>query len=328
MTLKPPSARSIGLFVVGALALAVTGLIAFGATSYFEHRPRAVTFFHGSVAGLAAGAPVTFRGVPVGKVVDIALQINSATGAAHIPVIMEFEPGRITVTGDAGAGSGGVSKSMLAAGLAASLVMQSFITGQLAIELDYHPAADETLTGIDLRLPEIPEARGGLSAMKDTIAKLPLQELANDAVATLHSVRELVSAPEIRDILRETAAAAKSAAAVAAVAEAQAPGMSKDARDAAAAAAKAAGRAEVLMGEIQPKLAAALADLDKLLGAGPGGAGQVVADVHALLAPRSPLLADIQTLVRNLATASGALRSFADQIERNPNALFMGRSQR
>ena len=138
MTLKPPSARGIGLFVVGALALAATGLIAFGATSYFEHRPRAVTFFHGSVAGLAAGAPVTFRGVPVGKVVDIALQINSATGAAHIPVIMEFEPGRITVTGDTGgaAAGAGVSKGMLAAGLAASLVMQSFITGQLAIELD------------------------------------------------------------------------------------------------------------------------------------------------------------------------------------------------
>ena len=328
MTLKPPSARSIGLFVVGALALAVTGLIAFGATSYFEHRPRAVTVFHGSVAGLAAGAPVTFRGVPVGKVVDIALQINSGTGAALIPVIMEFEPGRITVTGDTGGGGSGVgfSKSMLAAGLGASLVMQSFITGQLAIELDYHPANEETLTGIDLRLPEIPEARGGLNAMKDTIAKLPLQELANDAVATLHSVKELVSAPEARDILKSLAEAAKSAAAVAGVAEAQAPGMSKDAREAAAAAAKAAGRAEALMGELQPKLSAALTDLDHLLGA--AGAGQVVADAHALLAPRSPLLQDIQTLVRNLASASGALRSFADQINRNPNALVIGRGQR
>ena len=327
MTLKPPSARSIGLFVVGALALLVTGLIAFGATSYFEHRPRAVTVFHGSVAGLAAGAAVTFRGVPVGKVVDIALQINSGTGAALIPVIMEFEPGRITVTGDGGGGTGvGLSKSMLAAGLGASLVMQSFITGQLAIELDYHPAAEETLSGIDLRLPEIPEARGGLNAMKDTISKLPLQELANDAVATLHSVRELVTAPEAREILKSLAEAAKSAAAVAAVAEAQTPGMTKDARDAAAAAAKAAGRAEALMAEVQPKLLAALGDLDHLLGA--AGAGQVVADAHALLSPRSPLLQDIQTLVRNLASASGALRSFADQIDRNPNALVIGRGQR
>ena len=181
MALTAPGPRSIGLFVVGALALATTGLIAFGATSYFEHRPRAVTFFHGSVAGLSAGAGVTFRGVPVGKVIDIALRINSASGTAHIPVIMEFDPDRIIVTGD----GGGLTENMLAAGLGASLVMQSLITGQLAIELDYLPAHEETLTGIDLRLPEIPEAMGGFSAMKDTITRLPLQALVDDAAATL-----------------------------------------------------------------------------------------------------------------------------------------------
>ncbi len=326
MILIPPSARSIGLFVVGALALTVTGMVAFGANSYFEHRARAVTFFHGSVAGLAAGAPVTFRGVPVGKVVDIALQINSGTGAAHIPVVMEFEPGRITVTGDNGGQGAGLSQSMLAAGLGASLVMQSLITGQLAIELDYHSTAEETLTGIDLRMPEIPEARGGLSAMKDTIARLPVQELADDAVMVLRSVKELVSAPETREIIKYAAQASKSAAAVAAVAESQAGGLTKDARDAAAAAARTAGKAEALISEVQPKVLAVLNDLDRLLGA--SGAGQVVGDVQALLAPRSPLLLDVQSLVRNLSSASGALRSFADQIDRNPNALVVGRSQR
>ncbi|MEI7608371.1 MAG: MlaD family protein [Rhodospirillaceae bacterium] len=326
MALKSPGARSIGLFVVGALTLAATGLIAFGATSYFEHRPRAVTFFHGSVAGLAAGAPVTFRGVPVGKVVDIALQINSASGTAHIPVIMEFDPDRIAITGDTGGHPGGLTANMLAAGLGASLVMQSLITGQLAIELDYHPAHEETLTGIDLHLPEIPEARGGFSAMKDTITRLPLQELVDDAATTLRLIKELASAPEIREIMKYAAEAAKSAAAVAAVAETLAPGMTKDAGDAAGAAARAAGTAEALMNKLQPKLLAALAEFDGLLGT--GGAGRVVADVHALLAPRSRLLQDIQSLVHNLAAASGALRSFADQIDRNPNALVIGRGQR
>ena len=326
MALKSPGARSIGLFVVGALTLAATGLIAFGATSYFEHRPRAVTFFHGSVAGLAAGAPVTFRGVPVGKVVDIALQINSASGTAHIPVIMEFDPDRIVVTGDNGGHPGGLTKNIMAAGLGASLVMQSLITGQLAIELDYHPAHEETLTGIDLQLPEIPEARGGFSAMKDTITRLPLQELVDNAATTLRSIKELASAPEIREIMKYVAEAAKSAAAIAAAAETQAPGITKDARDAAGAAARAAGTAEALMNTLQPKLLAALAEFDRLLGA--GGAGRVVADFHALLAPRSRLLQDIQSLVHNLAAASGALRSFADQIDRNPNALVIGRGQR
>ncbi len=326
ITLIPPSARSIGLFVVGALVLAVAGLTAFGATSYFENRPRAVTVFHGSVAGLAAGAPVTFRGVPVGKVIDIALQINSGTSAALIPVIMEFEPGRITVTGDKGVGVGVLSQSMLAAGLAASLVMQSYITGQLSIELDYHPAAELTRTGIKLGLTEIPEARSGLSAMKDTIARLPLQQLADDAVATLHAIRELITAPEISQILKSAAELTRAGAAVVLVAESQVGGLSKDTRDAAAGAARAAGRVDQLLAELQPKMVSAAAGLDHLLGA--EGAERVVADAHAVLAPRSPLLIDSQTLMHNLAAASGALRSFAEQIDRNPNALVVGGSKR
>ena len=326
MALKSTSARSIGLFVVGALTLATTGLIAFGATSYFEHRPRAVTFFHGSVAGLAAGAPVTFRGVPVGKVVGIALQINSSTGTAHIPVIMEFDPDRLVVTGDNGGHAGGLTENMQATGLGASLVIQSLITGQLAIELDYHPPHEGTLTGIDLHLPEIPEARGGFSAMKDTITRLPLQQLADDAAATLRSIKELASAPEIREIMRYAADAAKSAAAVGAIAQSQAGGITKDTRDAAGAAARAAAKAEEVMNKLQPKLVAAVGDLDRLLGA--GGAGRVVADFHALLGPRSRLPQDIQSLVHNLAAASGALRSFAEQIDRNPNTLVIGNGQR
>ena len=150
--------------------------------------------------------------------------------------------------------------------------------------------------------------------------------LVDDAVTTLHSVKELVTAPETREILKYTAEAAKSAAGVAALAEAQAGGLTKDTRDAAAAAARAAGRADTLMAELQPKLLAALTDLDRLLG--PAGAGQVVGQVQALLAPRSPLLLDIQSLVHNLAAASVALRSFADQIDRNPNAIVVGRSPR
>ena len=60
--MSQPNPRTTGLFVLGAILLVVAGLVAFGSRSYFEHRPRAVTFFHGSVAGLVVGAPVTFPG--------------------------------------------------------------------------------------------------------------------------------------------------------------------------------------------------------------------------------------------------------------------------
>ena len=48
----------IGVFVVGAIALVVAGLLAFGSRGLFTEHPRYIAFFEGSVAGLNVGAPV------------------------------------------------------------------------------------------------------------------------------------------------------------------------------------------------------------------------------------------------------------------------------
>ena len=327
--MSQPNPRTIGLFVIGAIALVIVGLVAFGSRSYFEHRPQAVTFFHGSVAGLVVGAPVTFRGVGVGSVVKISLQINSENGTAQIPVVMEFEPERVTVAG--GGDKSGFAERMLANGLGASLVMQSLITGQLAVELDYHDASEEAVTGIDLGLPEIPEARGGLNAMKDTLSRLPLQELADNAVSALRSLNELISSPETRDSLKYIEQASKGAAAVA------------DATR------RTIEHADALLGVLQPQLSAALTDVDHLMVNTDQKTGQItgdlhialgaadrtlvegqaaLSDLHSLVAPRSAMVQDIQSMLRSLAVAAASLRSFADQVDRNPNALVMGKSLR
>ncbi|MEI6985757.1 MAG: MlaD family protein [Rhodospirillaceae bacterium] len=337
--MKQPNARAIGIFVVGAVTLALLALIAFGRNaSYFERRPRAVTFFHGSVAGLSVGAPVTFRGVRVGSVVDIVVHINPSTGAAEIPVIMEFEPERINVDDASGARSKkdlGFSKQMMGNGLGSSLVMQSLITGQLSVELDYHPENKGAVSGIDLHMPEIPEVRGGINAMKDTISKLPIQELANDLVITLRALKELVSGPEIHDILKYAVETVKATAATAGSVQPQVAGLLADLRETTTSGRHATERLDAMLAGLQPRLIAALAGLERLLTETDNRSAQIsgdlhaaLGDIHVLMAPRSPLLQDIQTILRNLATMSSSMRSFAEQVERNPNALVMGRSQR
>jgi paraquat-inducible protein B len=66
----------IGLFVVGAIALAVIGVIVFGSGQFFKHTQRFVMYFPGSVNGLSIGAPIKFKGVDIGTVSDIRLVLK------------------------------------------------------------------------------------------------------------------------------------------------------------------------------------------------------------------------------------------------------------
>src|SRR5262245_5956307 len=63
----------IGLFVVGATALMIVGIIVLGAGKWFERSALVETYFYESVQGLEVGAPVRIRGVRIGRVESIKL---------------------------------------------------------------------------------------------------------------------------------------------------------------------------------------------------------------------------------------------------------------
>ncbi len=63
----------IGLFVIGATALVIVGIIVLGAGKWFERSAMVETYFYESVQGLEVGAPVRIRGVRIGRVESIKL---------------------------------------------------------------------------------------------------------------------------------------------------------------------------------------------------------------------------------------------------------------
>src|SRR3546814_1282947 len=88
--------KLIGGFVVGAIAILVVALVVFGGGRLFQDERRVVAYFEGSVAGLQVGAPVTFRGVPLGAVTEILLRFDDRSMTALIPVYMELDRSRIS----------------------------------------------------------------------------------------------------------------------------------------------------------------------------------------------------------------------------------------
>jgi len=201
---KSVNKTTIGVFVVGAVALAVAGILAFGSGKFLKERHPFVMYFDGSVKGLDVGASVLFQGVKVGTVTDVTLRYNQEEDALEIPVIIEIEPDRIenplrekrrrsTEEGIA---------DLVGRGLRAQLQMQSLVTGKLMVELDFHPDTPVRLIGADPDYPEIPTIQTGLQELADRIEKVPIEEIFKKLHSAVEGIEKVINSPEVMELLR------------------------------------------------------------------------------------------------------------------------------
>ena len=141
----------IGAFVVGAVALAAAGITVFGSGKFFQKRIMCVMYFSGSITGLSVGSPVEFRGVRVGEVTKIAAVFDPDTLSIAIPVYVEIDPTSLIVSGKEKASSvlsdRKFHQPLLEKGLKAQLDIESFITRQLYINMDFFPDRPTRLLG-------------------------------------------------------------------------------------------------------------------------------------------------------------------------------------
>jgi paraquat-inducible protein B len=181
----------IGGFVIGAIALIVVGLLVFGSTNWFTQRNNYIAYFPGSVNGLRAGAPVSFRGVTIGQVTEIKVMFNPETVSAQIPVVMELDPSQIEMTApDPAASERQDAERLIKAGLRAQLQSQSLLTGLLFVNLDFGRLGQARLVGGPQPYPEIPTIPSELEQLQqsagDVAMRLPgLVEQLNGLLATV-----------------------------------------------------------------------------------------------------------------------------------------------
>jgi paraquat-inducible protein B len=173
---------------------------------------RAIAQFGGSVHGLAVGAPVEFRGIRIGKVLDFYLGFDPANNQFRIPVTIEIDIDRIRlISGDPTEyGSGRLMPALVAQGLRAQLKSTSLITGQLMVAFDFFPDAPKaSIVQTDTYpiLPTVPNDLENITRSIDEtlskVAALPLDELVNDARKVLKSADQLVGSPELKHSVSE-----------------------------------------------------------------------------------------------------------------------------
>jgi len=195
------NATLIGAFVVGAITLAVLAIITFGGKGFLEKKGQIIMYFSGSVNGLDTGAPVTVHGVQIGSVRQIDVVFNPKTGDIRVPVIADLKPEsieeakRLRIIPD---DKEPLKTLIEKLGLRAQLQMQSVLTSQLYIELDYHPDTEIHYygNGSILEVPTIPMT---LDQLNKALEKMPLDDLADDLTSSLKGLKKLLNSPEIME---------------------------------------------------------------------------------------------------------------------------------
>jgi len=183
------------------------------AASYTRKIP-AISYFPGSVSGLAPGAAVTVHGLKVGEVTDVRLIYDAAKDAVLAPVRYEVEPERVVGVGKRVFNTDEESvRALLKQGLRASLQSANLITGQQNVALDFvtdAPPAEVSMDGPDFVVPAT--EGGGFSGLTASATELlnkvntmPFDQIGKSLEGILKSVNDVVQGPQMKKSLTDLA---------------------------------------------------------------------------------------------------------------------------
>ncbi|EEF61067.1 MlaD family protein [Pedosphaera parvula] len=321
MSMKANPAK-IGAFVVGGLVLLVGTIVLFGSGRFFSHRVPLVVYFSDSVNGLVVGAPVKFKGVPVGTVKRIQIKVDDTGEASRIPVVIEIDEKQVL-------SSGGTSeifknpnyvKDQINKGLRASLESESFITGKLYIALDYYKnAGPPQFVQKEGPYQEIPSISTGLSEFIKSIGRIDIVGISTKLDETLTQLNQLVGQLQVKQMSEGVVKVLNSADKLI---------NSSDLKDAIISLGKTSEETRKVLTRLDQQLdplttgintttAEATKSLTELR--------QTLEQIRGLVGSDSPLIGQIDGALQEFSDASRSVRILSDYLARNPKAILTGK---
>ncbi|MDD2337530.1 MAG: MlaD family protein [Geobacteraceae bacterium] len=322
---KPANKTRIGLFVVGAVSLAILAVAIFGSGSLFANKRYYVMFFDGTVKGLNVGSPVMFHGVRIGSVTDISLIFNSTNMTVKVPVIVAFEPGKVTrIGGSDDDDSEDYIKKLVSKGLRAQLQLQSFVTGQLMIAIDFFPSTPANYVGLVDDYPEIPTTPSSMEQITKTLENLPIQEFVTKLTKTIDGLNTLVNSPEamasltsVKQGLHETAGILKKVNSQIEPIIANLSATTASLKSATCKVDTALSGTNGIPEQLTQTLAAARKTL--------ADAQQALTSMESATSENSVLMNEVGTTLDELSQAARSIRVLSDYLEQHPDSVIWGK---
>lgn len=201
--MKEPNKKKIGLFLLTGIITFLLVMGYFLKDKFFvDYSKQAVMYFDESVKGLNVGSPVVFKGVEIGKVSKIDLVEVGDKFEFRIPVFVSFNKNVITRNQNRVF----ILEGLIERGLRARLATQSYLTGQLMIELEIMPDTKAVFKAPSPNVYEIPTVLSPLGELSKGLQTMPIKrsvEKFNLFFDTLNAQLPVIL-PEIDKLLKNT----------------------------------------------------------------------------------------------------------------------------
>ena len=258
--------------------------------------------FDGSVRGLSIGAPVELKGIKIGIVTDIAMELDPKTLNFEVPVAIEIQPDRM-LTPDVLEALDQINAEepysvgrLLVEnhGMRAQLQTGSLLTGQLFVDLDFYPELPKTTLVMTGKYPEIPtvpstldEFRRTATSVLEELRKLPLDKIAHELLETLKGTKRLANSPSLTQAVESLSATLEDV--------------------------------QKLTYDVDQTVQSLATSTENTLAA--------AREALEIADPNSPTAVNLTNTLEELAAAARSIRVLADYLEQHPESLVHGKEE-
>jgi paraquat-inducible protein B len=199
-------------------------------------------------------------------------------------------------------------------GLRAQLKLQSMLTSQMAIDLDYHPGTQIHYHG-DGKLPEIPTIPMAFEKLGRKLQNVPIEQMLNDLTIILASVSRIVSSADTMELMSTLNKTMKTTGELARNIDNNLQPLADNTNDALRSIDSLAQNLNSNVTPLADNTQAALLDAQKAL-----------RNLEALLNEDSTQLYNLNIALEEIVKAARSIRIFAETIERQPETLLRGKN--
>lgn len=160
---------------------------------------RYLLYFDHSVQGLSPQSPVVFRGIKIGRVLEVSLELDPTHYVVRVPVVVEIEPERLHIADADPSDTRSRVERLVTNGMRARLGRGNLFTGALQVELDLHPDAPPATLVLGGRYPELPtvpapldEITASVSGLVAKLDRMPLERIGQDLQGSMAELRQML----------------------------------------------------------------------------------------------------------------------------------------